>query len=173
MAVIDISQVKISTLSMEIKTISLNKKQMTLSFFRQIPREKLIDFDSAKLNGVPWGRINYFWQDHSAGDIHVIWQNNNQIFRDIVSTEDRLHIGMKNISRLNERLVSCELDRNKHQAEVDGGNTWRKQLVTQEQRWIDDILKELRVEKAWVDQYQRCLPVINTLKELPQLFIAV
>ena len=45
----------ISTAQVEIQTLRVGKKQVTMGMFRQIPYEPLIDLDTMTLRGVPWG----------------------------------------------------------------------------------------------------------------------
>jgi hypothetical protein len=49
----------ISTASIEIKTLTLGKKPMTLAVFRQLKKGALIDTETLAMRGKPWGTVNY------------------------------------------------------------------------------------------------------------------
>lgn len=81
--VITIKEANISTLSVELKAIHINSKQMMLSVFRQIPEEKLFRNDF-KLMGAPWGWVNYFWDKAPQvpdNMIHIVWQKGDELRR--------------------------------------------------------------------------------------------
>lgn len=66
---------EIKTAAVEIRTLTISGKQVTLAVFRQLREEPLIAEDGT-LNGVPWGIVNYH-PDKCANDgehIHVVWQ---------------------------------------------------------------------------------------------------
>lgn len=75
----------ISTATVEVKTLTLSGKQMTLAVFRQLPFGSLIDPDGY-LAGRPWGHVNY----HPDGckklswHRHVVWQRDGALYRDMV-----------------------------------------------------------------------------------------
>jgi hypothetical protein len=77
--VITTREAKISTCAVEIKSLTVSGKQMTLSVCRQIQNEYIIDRDTGQLRGVPWGRINYFWGDCKPNHLHVIWQKGDEL----------------------------------------------------------------------------------------------
>jgi len=91
---VNVDEVSVSTLSVEIKTVSVGRRQMSMALFRQLPREPLIDDDDddLRLNGMPWGRVNYHWDgcfhpvdDESHVHVHVLWQRDNVLFQSAVS----------------------------------------------------------------------------------------
>jgi hypothetical protein len=94
---LSVEQVAISTATVQIKTLTLGRKQMTLSVFRQLPRLHPIDPATCELRGQPWGWVNYFWGDcrpvecnEAAGHIvygrhlHVVWQRGQELYRGCV-----------------------------------------------------------------------------------------
>jgi hypothetical protein len=48
------------TLSVSIKTMTIGTKQVTLSVFRQLLEEPLLDPETGNLLGVPWARLTIF-----------------------------------------------------------------------------------------------------------------
>lgn len=84
--VVEAHEASISTATVEVKTLTIKGRQLTLSVFRQIVREPIIveSADGVKLAGQPWGRVQY----HPApcdnkGDthLHVIWQKGGELRR--------------------------------------------------------------------------------------------
>ncbi|MEV4043150.1 hypothetical protein [Streptomyces sp. NPDC049744] len=73
----------ITTAAVEVKTLTISGKQVTLAVFRQLKEEALIA-DDGTLNGDPWGVVNYH-PDKCGGDQrehwHVVWQNGNDLRR--------------------------------------------------------------------------------------------
>jgi hypothetical protein len=89
---VSVDEVSVSKLSVEIKTISVGRRQMSMGLFRQLPREALIDIDDdeLRLNGMPWGRVNYHWDGcyrpptsvhNSYEHVHVLWQRDSMLLQ--------------------------------------------------------------------------------------------
>jgi hypothetical protein len=90
---IEASQATVTTVTVEIQTVRVGKKQMTLSVFRQLIKEALLDPKTGELLGEPWGLVNYFWApctngDHAVDDLlppaehlHVVWQKGGLLRR--------------------------------------------------------------------------------------------
>jgi hypothetical protein len=83
-------EASIKTASVELKTITVNNKQMTLAVFRQVPEEDLLDKNNGEMRGIPWGWVNYHidcpkdpeasYVDH----LHVLWQKGQTLKRSAV-----------------------------------------------------------------------------------------
>jgi len=81
--------VVISTAVVEIKTIVVSGKQMTISLFNQIIQEDICcifpddpndDANDILLDGIPWGTINYHHKCPSPrGHWHLIWQKGSEL----------------------------------------------------------------------------------------------
>ncbi|MEU0786994.1 hypothetical protein ABZ341_36210 [Streptomyces sp. NPDC006173] len=72
----------ITTASVEVKTLTISGKQVTLAVFRQLKEESLIATDGT-LNGEPWGTVNYH-PDKCGSDRshwHVVWQAGGELRR--------------------------------------------------------------------------------------------
>jgi len=84
---ISAEQAIIQTAKIEIKSLTLNGKQMTMSVFRQIHQRKLISEQGGEFsfNGVPWGRVNYHWGSQVTSNLHVLWQDGPDLFRDLIA----------------------------------------------------------------------------------------
>jgi hypothetical protein len=79
---------QISTATVQIKTLTITGKQVTLAVFRQLIEEPLIAEDGT-LNDVPWGTVNYH-PDKCAGrpeHWHVVWQKGGELRRSQVRTQ--------------------------------------------------------------------------------------
>lgn len=79
---------QISTATVEIKTLTISGKQVTLAVFRQLIEQPLIASDGT-LNGVPWGTVNYHPDKCSSDDPrhwHVVWQDGGELRRSRVDT---------------------------------------------------------------------------------------
>jgi len=73
---------EITTATVEIKTLTVGGKQVTLAVFRQLREEPLITEDGT-LKGVPWGTVNYHPDKcgDQAGHWHVVWQSGSDLLR--------------------------------------------------------------------------------------------
>ncbi len=85
MAVITVENAQIKTSAVEIKTLTVSGKQVTLSVFRQIQEENIFDHGSLTLKGIPWGNINYFFgSDKSCSGtnwFNIVWQKGKELRR--------------------------------------------------------------------------------------------
>lgn len=81
-AVIKAHEAKVKTPTVTLKAITISGRQMTLSVYRQLEDEDLIDTETGQFRGLPWGRINYFWGECKAEDhLHVVWQKGDELRR--------------------------------------------------------------------------------------------
>jgi len=73
----------IKTATVEVKTLTISGKQVTLAVFRQLPHRELINTDTLELLGVPWGIVNYHPDKcgSSSEHIHVVWQKGTTLAR--------------------------------------------------------------------------------------------
>lgn len=73
----------ITTAAVELQTLTISGKQVTLAVFRQL-REELLVADDGTLNGVPWGIVNYHPEkctDSQFPHWHVVWQHGTELRR--------------------------------------------------------------------------------------------
>ncbi|WP_411097162.1 hypothetical protein [Streptomyces sp. 020-2-3H-GM] len=75
----------ITTAAVEVKTLTISGKQVTLAVFRQLQEEPLIAQDGT-LNGEPWGVVNYHPDKCSdaPAHLHVVWQHDGELRRSAV-----------------------------------------------------------------------------------------
>lgn len=84
MPVVTVENAQIKTAAVEIKTLTISGRQVTLSVFRQIQEEDIFD-ENLALKGVPWGTVNYFWkEDYTKDKIHLLWQIGKELRRCIL-----------------------------------------------------------------------------------------
>lgn len=73
----------VTTMSVEVKTLTIGARQVTQGIFRQLIEEPLIAEDGT-LNGVPWGHVT--WHPDRCDDAktkhwHVVWQKGDELRR--------------------------------------------------------------------------------------------
>jgi hypothetical protein len=80
------TDVTVSTVSVQIKALTIGRKQMTMAVFRQLVAEDLIDPQTCQLLGVPWGLVNYHpGCDEDWTHLYVLWQREDQLRQATVS----------------------------------------------------------------------------------------
>lgn len=73
----------ITTAAVEVKTLTISGKQVTLAVFRQLREEPLIA-DDGSLLGTPWGYVNYHpdkCESSRWNHVHVVWQDGQDLVR--------------------------------------------------------------------------------------------
>lgn len=82
MPTLTVHNAEIRTATVEVKTLTLAGKQVTLSVFRQLRERTLINADGT-LNGQPWGTVNYHPDKCADSDahLHVVWQVGSDLHR--------------------------------------------------------------------------------------------
>jgi hypothetical protein len=82
-----VENAQIKTASVEVKTLTISGKQVTLAVFRQLPERSVIAWNREHptgLRGKAWGRVNYHpdkCADDKADHIHVVWQDETVLYR--------------------------------------------------------------------------------------------
>lgn len=104
---VTISTPRVHTLQVTVRALRIGTKQVTQSVFRQLPQRHIWDPMTGALHGQPWGMVNYFWGDCSAGNhLHVVWQQGERLFRSCVYHPARLE--PEGVSRLKARIKDHE-----------------------------------------------------------------
>lgn len=91
----------VTTMTVEVKTLTIGARQVTQGIFKQLIEEPLIARDGT-LNGVPWGHVTWHpsgndcgsysfrdsngtWRDgRDRGHRHVVWQRGDSLYRCLV-----------------------------------------------------------------------------------------
>jgi hypothetical protein len=80
----------VHTASIDVKIMRLNKRQVTMSVFRQLDHQPIFLSDGS-LCGTPWGRVNYTWNGNPDGTaFHVVWQEGDRLKRSPVPRRECL-----------------------------------------------------------------------------------
>jgi hypothetical protein len=82
-----VQQAEIHTATVSIRTLTINRKQMTLATFRQLLEADLISGRTGEFRGSPWGVVNYCPDKTKCArfdqceHLHVIWQFGDDLLR--------------------------------------------------------------------------------------------
>jgi hypothetical protein len=92
--VVEAHEAAIHTATVEVKTLTIKGRQLTLSVFRQIVRESVLRIDrgGVELNGTPWGWVKYHpapCDNAPESHLHVIWQKGGELRRACVDEPNR------------------------------------------------------------------------------------
>lgn len=103
--VITSHNVEVQTASVAIKTLVIEKRQLTLAVFRQIIEEPIFEWTkpSVALTGVGWGHVRYLIDQPASEAINLVWQKGDALRRCIVPKSARYWR-----RRLPDRAVSWE-----------------------------------------------------------------
>lgn len=80
-------EASIRTASVEIRTLTVNGKQMTMGVFRQLVIENVLSPEARALKGRPWGLVNYFPKPCEPDHLHIVWQKGGDLRRACVYPE--------------------------------------------------------------------------------------
>lgn len=99
-AQLTVHNAEIKTATVEVRTLTISGKQVTLAVFRQLPQRPLpVDVDHGQL----WGTVNYcpdktcgvsilsslgIWKPTNVDHLHVVWQDGTELYRHVVYNPD-------------------------------------------------------------------------------------
>lgn len=111
--ILTVENAQISTVSVQLKSLTVGHKQVTQAVFRQLLEESIIDFETGKLLGTPWGHINYFWgaqaeKEYTHENLNIVWQKGNELRRYFLSESLDSHSSWKHRYLLEEQRKSYE-----------------------------------------------------------------
>lgn len=81
----------INTAAVQIKTLTVAGKQVTLAVFRQLIEEHIFDFEAGALRGVGWGHVRYLIDQPAEKAIHLVWQRGEDLRRCILERDLKQH----------------------------------------------------------------------------------
>ena len=102
-AVLTAHEAIIQTASIDIQTLRVGKKQVTMGLFRQLPLMSITTYPGTLFQGNPWGYVNYWWDGDgrqsseytdkpiTATALHIVWQRGERLYRDVVYAEPRFN----------------------------------------------------------------------------------
>jgi hypothetical protein len=76
----------INTASVQIKTLTVAGKQVTLAVFRQLIEEHIFDWATGRLRGVGWGHVRYLIDRPPEAATNLVWQSGDHLRRCIVES---------------------------------------------------------------------------------------
>lgn len=78
--------------TVEIRTLTVNGRQMTPGFFRQLPELPAINV-AGSINGTPWGFVNHHPDkcEDAKDHLHILWQNGDALNRAYVPSPEVAH----------------------------------------------------------------------------------
>lgn len=84
---LDVHTAELTTAALEVKTLTIRGKQVTLAVFRQLQEEPLL-LEDGSLAGIPWGRVNYHPDKcaDTGAHMHLVWQQEAELRRARVET---------------------------------------------------------------------------------------
>jgi hypothetical protein len=138
-------QATIQTASVQIKALTIRKKQVTLSTFRQLDVQEIIDLQNLEMRGLPWGRINYHSDkcEKTPNDhYHILWQKDNNLFRDKVSFEDP---GERDPFGIMQRRNLCR--------EAAAFSNAFKEISID--NCSEDLWNQITIARPWVKEYRQ------------------
>jgi hypothetical protein len=83
----------VHTASIDVKVMRLDRRQMTLSVFRQLPERCIFRGGDGTpvLLGRPWGRVLYVWNRSPAfADYYLVWTDGARLYRTPLPELDRM-----------------------------------------------------------------------------------
>lgn len=97
----------VKTAAVEVKALTIAGRQVTLSVYRQLKDEPVLDEDTVTLRGVPWGMVNYFWGDCAKAPehLHVVWQKADQLRRACVYPDPKMAGGWQAKREMAQQLA--------------------------------------------------------------------
>lgn len=74
----------IVTATVTVRALTIEKRQVTLSVFRQLQEAPIVDMKTLTLRGVGWGHVRYLIDEQPDQAIHLVWQKGSELRRGIV-----------------------------------------------------------------------------------------
>jgi hypothetical protein len=89
----DTGNTSIETATVQIRTLNVSARQMTLSIFRQLIEAPAIN-TVGRVQGKPWGVVNYHPDrcDDAKEHLHVVWQLDDQLRRGFVLAPEHAYL---------------------------------------------------------------------------------
>jgi hypothetical protein len=169
--VINVRDAQIKTAKVEIKSLTVSGKQVTMGVFRQLIKEPVIDPETFELRGLPWGTVNYFPKPCTPNHLHVVWQKGTELRRACVPELWDLDLAIDEVQPVGGAWSMRGML--KTFCEEDGLADYRPvamRLMNRRREWDDRASKY----EVWGDEQVYAYRAhYEELESLDQLFIAV
>ncbi len=76
-----VERADIKTCCIEVRVVKIDRKQMTIAVFKQIPDRLIADPETLELRGTPWGLIHH-------NGVYVLWQQDDTLRKCTLSSFD-------------------------------------------------------------------------------------
>jgi len=74
------------TASIDVKVLRIDKRQMTMGVFRQLPESPVVDTGFC-LNGQMWGIVRYTWKETPQwATAYVVWEHEGTLYKSPIVT---------------------------------------------------------------------------------------
>ncbi|MFN8349408.1 MAG: hypothetical protein U0X91_30685 [Spirosomataceae bacterium] len=76
--------IKVLDVPVTVKVVYLDKKMLSMAFFRQIQYWEFFDFKNKKPKGTAIGYVKYYWKDNEMQKgftYHVLWTDGENLYR--------------------------------------------------------------------------------------------
>jgi len=174
-----VKEASLTTVAVEVKSLMISSKQVTLAVFRQFLAEDVID-NNGNLNGEIWGRVNYFWGEclKRKGHLHIVWQLGEELRRaclDEIGPPALLEeISLVELIQKKARANNYYRFRDSDSRELRSVRLSNGNEIYVRKEWVDETLSGRRKMdtavlasmEAWRKRYDDCAAS-------PHLFIAV
>ena len=72
---------EITTATITIRSLTVDRRQVTLALFRQLQEEDIFDWSTMQLRGVGWGHVRYMIEASPEIAINLVWQKGTELRR--------------------------------------------------------------------------------------------
>lgn len=107
--VLNAENAQIITATVTVRALTIERRQVTLSVFRQLIEADIVDLDVMRLRGVGWGHVRYLIEQPPDRAINLVWQLGSELRRGIVQRyQDRWTLLYK--QQRNIAVRECDSD---------------------------------------------------------------
>ncbi len=199
MPIINVENAEIKTASIEIKALTLNKRQVTQSVFKQILEENVLNDETITFNGLIWGYINF---QVAPECLHILWQKGKELRRFILRKKynandlqadgffksDFQHYfkskrkideitygeGRRDWENLNSISIADIEERQEAHWATDGEKEkYKLHLLMRKNKFDEAFNRQTAAETVISNKTEQLNRLIISLQDLSQLFIAV
>ena len=168
------------TNTVEIKSLVVNSKEMTLSVFMQIKEENIID-DGLQLKGEPWGLVNIRLFGNKEAEPYILWQKGTELRRCLA--EPNWNSFFTSEFEYKTYVQHFSSDHYKNWPEYER-REWVEKIITSCNRWNNnpittnstdvEVLEYIKTSSANYFAYKEKYDlVVDELLKLEQLFIGL